>query len=258
MMTSPLSTSTGTTDLLVLKLFFCSNRAMFRSGLRASLIVVLVVLSGCGGEDPIDRAQDGSTPGPTEAESLAPSPSPDSDGDETLPSGVMPTMEGLLKPGSYQTSVFEPHATFAVPKGWRIPFEEANNITIARKIEPRDEVIYIDSSQPGLDLDTALKFARSSFTVTTGVKRDFLFSRPAPVTIGDFRGRGTTMEVRTDQLIVTLALGTEAYEARPGDRIQLNAIVVEGRTILVFVEAPGARFKSFLREARPVLASLAF
>ena len=222
-----------------------------------SLSAVLVVLFACGTDSPA-RSQSETTPTREETNSPDSQPPPTPESEEILPPGVEPTAEGLLNPGTYRTSIFEPPVTFTVGKGWRIPFEEADSIVIARKLEPRDEVIYMDSSQFDADLDGALLFAQKAFTSTTGVARDFRFSRIFPVRIGGFRGRGRTMDVRTDQLVVTLALGTEAYEVRPGDRLHLAAISVDRESILVFVEAPGAGFESFLDEATPVLESLKF
>jgi hypothetical protein len=211
-------------------------------GSRALLVVLLFVMGACTSTDPAPSG--GSLP------SESPSPSP------ALPPGVEPTARGPLKPGTYQTSVFEPAATFTVGRGWQIPFEGKDNIVIAQELEPRDEVIYLDSSQSALDAADALEYAQDVFSGTTGVARHFRFSDETTVSIGDFRGRGVTMNVRTNA--VTLGLGAEAYEVRPGDRLHLNAINVNGDAILVFVEAPGAKFDAFVKEAKAVLASFEF
>ena len=231
---------------------------MLRRPWRLSIALVVVLASSCGGDDPGAQSPDAETPTPADAESDESPESPSPEVEETLPPGIAATTQGLLRAGSYQTSVFEPLATFIVPRGWRIPFEEGDNIIIARKVEPRDEVIYIDSSQRGLDTGAALDFAKDTFIGTTGVARDFRFSREEEASIGGYRGLSVTMDLRTDQPVVTLGLGTEAYEVRPGDRLQLNAISIDAEAILVFVEAPGPRFGAFLDEAGPVLDSLRF
>jgi hypothetical protein len=61
-----------------------------------------------------------------------------------------------------------------------------------------------------------------------------------------------------NQLVVTLALATEAYEVRPGDKLHLNAVDVDGDTGARDRRAPGRRFSSFVKQAERVLASLSF
>jgi hypothetical protein len=196
-------------------------------------------------------------PEPTASKPESPEPSPSETGN-ALPEGVSPTSEGILQPGSYQTSTFEPVASFEVGRGWRVPFEGTDYIVIARKLEPRDEVIYLDSSQQSLDVNGALRYVQDAFIGSTGVAGDFRFFNKQPARIGELAGTQVSMEVQANQSVVTLALGIEAYEVRPGDRIDINAIDVGGKTILVFVEAPGARFAAFDKGAQRVIASLRF
>jgi hypothetical protein len=231
---------------------------MSRTLLRVSLLAILLLSMACGGNDSDGSARAGPSPQET-VESPEPPPTEEEEVDEEeLPAGVRPTTRGLLVPGRYQTNIFSPAVTFEVDRGWRIPFEGNDYLVLARKLEPKDEVIYLDSSQSSLSVDAALQYAQDAFAGTTGVARDFRFTNAAPVRIGDLRGREITMNVRTDRLVVTLALGIEAYELRPGDKLQLNAIDVDGTTVLIFVEAPGARFATFSEQAQRAIDSFEF
>jgi len=234
---------------------FCSDGKMISLPGRALLVSILLILVTCNEPDSDSRAsvEPSISPAGTETPESVPSPTESMD---SLPPGVKVTSQGGLEPGKYQTSLFEPHLSFKVPRGWQVAFEGGNHIVLARRLEPNDEVIYLDSSQQMVDVRDALRYAQDAFVGTTGNARDFRFSDANEIRIGAFRGRGISMEVATDQPVVTLALGIEAYELRPDDRLELNAISVDGETVLLFVEAPGSRFDAFLQAARPVLESL--
>jgi hypothetical protein len=47
-----------------------------------------------------------------------------------------------------------------------------------------------------------------------------------------------------NQLVVTLALATEAYEVRPGDKLHLNAVDVDEDPVLVIVELRVGDFRA--------------
>lgn len=220
------------------------------------MISVLIVLAGCSAEN-TDRGTATGDASPAETESSAPPEPPREDtDDQEVADGVQATSEGILKPGRYRTSVFKPTATFEVRKGWQLSEEGIDRLLLLHKPEPRDEAIYLDSSQRDLDVRDALMYVRDAFVGTTGSARDFRFTSVTPVRVGNARGRGTMMTLATNQLVVTLALATEAYQVRPGDKLRLMAVDVDGDTVLVFVEAPRQRFSSFLKQAERVLASL--
>jgi hypothetical protein len=86
----------------------------------ALMLSVVVELAGCSAENSESgRAAGSASPGETES-SAPPEPSQEENDDAEVAEGVRTTSEGVLKPGRYETSLFEPRATFKVSKGWRL------------------------------------------------------------------------------------------------------------------------------------------
>jgi hypothetical protein len=74
--------------------------------------------------------------------------------------------------------------------------------------------------------------------------RAIFASSTVPVRVGDAGCRSITMTAGANQLVVTLALATEAYEVRPGDKLHLNAVDVDGDPVLVIVELRVGDFRA--------------
>jgi hypothetical protein len=222
-------------------------------------LLVVALLTSCSGGD-TDEPADAAPTGIEETEDPLPGEAPGepSGGGPGGKAPGRPTESGSLAAGRYHTSLFEPRAVFKVGKGWEASFEEPDSLTLLLEPEPRDQAIYLDSSQADLSIDEVLRFVKQTFTGATGERRNFRFSSQASTPVGEIDGEGFTMEVLADQPVVTLELGTEAYEVKPGDKLNIRALDANGTTVLVFVEAAGTEFDAFRPKAERVLSTLSF
>jgi hypothetical protein len=66
------------------------------------------------------------------------------------------------------------------------------------------------------------------------------------------------MDVKAPRGVSVVIDDREPYFVRPGDRIVMHAVDVDGTTVLVFVEAPAGGFDRFLQRATKVLRSVSF
>jgi hypothetical protein len=160
------------------------------------------------------------------------------------PTGPVPIEPDTdLAPGTYVTAGFRPTTTFTLADAWHAGFDDPTHFDLFMG-GPRQLTFF--SGVRGT-VDRAIARVRSVEGLEAGPVES--------ATVGAYEGSGFDAALAAGPVLPFAPIG---YELHVGDEMRVIAIDVEGRTLMVVVQAASGDLDAFLEPVGEVLASVRF
>ena len=155
----------------------------------------------------------------------------------------------------YETSTFEPRVSLELPAGWASHHEGATFFSVHRPLAAPEH--------GGPIWEVAVQVASLEVDEAPGDVIDGLEDNPSlevgrvgAAELDGAEGIRVDVEATTESPVVSFPGGSLA--AFPGRKLRVYAVDVDGRTVVLVVDAATERFEEDVEAAEPVLESIDF
>ena len=220
-----------------------------RIGFLATLGVAAPVAASCSGSGPEEPPGSSAAPSASAAPAAsvtppAPAPTLAAPSPSAVPTGpvsIQPDTD--LAPGTYVTAGFRPRTTFTLGDAWHAGFDDPTHFDLFMG-GPR-QLTFFSGVRGTVDQATAR--VRGAEGLEAGPVE--------PAAVGAYEGSSFDAGLAAGAVLPFAPVG---YELHVGDEMRVIAIDVEGRTLMVAVQAANGDLDAFLEPVGEVLASVRF